>query len=99
MRRFLLTSLATLAFACLIIPRGALIAQNARPAFHWPEGKKVAVSLSFDDARPSQMDVGLPLFDKYGAKVTFYVNPRSLEKRLDGWKKAVAGGHEIGNHS
>jgi peptidoglycan/xylan/chitin deacetylase (PgdA/CDA1 family) len=59
----------------------------------------VAVSLSFDDARLSQVDTGLPLFDKYGVKATFYVSPRAMMKRLDGWKKAVANGHEIGNHS
>ena len=76
-----------------------LTAQSASPSFHWPAGKRVAVSLSFDDARASQVDVGLPLFDVQGVKVTFYVNPRSLGKRLDGWKKAAAKGHEIGNHS
>jgi peptidoglycan/xylan/chitin deacetylase (PgdA/CDA1 family) len=71
----------------------------AQPAFQWPAGKRVAVSFSFDDARASQIDVGVPLFDKYGAKVTFYVNPPNMEKRLDGWKKAAAKGYEIGNHS
>jgi hypothetical protein len=73
--------------------------QHNRSPIHWPNGKRVAVSLSFDDARASQVDVGLPLFDRYGAKVTFYVNPPNLEKRLDGWKKLAAKGHEIGNHS
>ena len=67
--------------------------------FRWPEGKRVAVSLSFDDGRASQVDVGTPLFDRYGAKATFYVNPRSLPRRLDAWKKAAAAGHEIANHS
>ena len=85
--------------ACLLAPRCELSAQNAGHAFRWPEGKRVAVSLSFDDARASQVDAGVPLFDKYGAKVTFYVNPRSLDKRLDGWKDAAAKGYEIGNHS
>ncbi|HTQ56712.1 MAG TPA: polysaccharide deacetylase family protein [Bryobacteraceae bacterium] len=67
--------------------------------FQWPAGKRVAVSLSFDDARTSQIDVGLPLLDRYGAKVTFYVNPPNMQSRLDGWKQAVAAGHEIGSHS
>jgi peptidoglycan/xylan/chitin deacetylase (PgdA/CDA1 family) len=91
--------LLILTFVSLLAPRCELSAQNAGRAFHWPEGKRVAVSLSFDDARASQVDVGVPLFDKHGAKVTFYVNPRSLDKRLDGWKDAAAKGHEIGNHS
>jgi len=93
------TYLLILTLASLLIPRCELRAQKAARAVHWPEGKRVAVSLSFDDARASQMDVGLPLFDKYGVKVTFYVNPRSLDKRLDTWKDAAAKGYEIGNHS
>jgi beta-glucosidase len=68
-------------------------------AFSWPEGKKAALSLSFDDARPSQIDHGVPFFDRHGVKVTFYVSPNALEQRLEEWKKAAASGHEIGNHS
>jgi peptidoglycan/xylan/chitin deacetylase (PgdA/CDA1 family) len=67
--------------------------------FHWPNGKKAAVSLSFDDARLSQIDTGLALLKKEGVKVTFFVKPSGVEKRLAGWKQAVADGHEIGNHS
>ncbi len=67
--------------------------------FSWPEGKHGAISVTFDDARFSQIDNGLPILDKYGAKATFYVSIPSMEKRLDAWKKAAANGHEIGNHS
>ena len=67
--------------------------------FQWPEGKKMALSLSFDDARLSQVDNGIPLLDKYGIKATFYVSLGDMIKRLEGWKKAVKSGHEIGNHS
>lgn len=67
--------------------------------FKWPQGKRAAVSLSFDDARLSQVDVGLPLFEAHGVKATFYVSPASVEKRLEGWKRAVKYGHEIGSHS
>jgi peptidoglycan/xylan/chitin deacetylase (PgdA/CDA1 family) len=67
--------------------------------FRWPNGKRVAVSLSFDDARDSQMDVGVPLFDRYHAKATFYVNPPNMKNRLDAWKAAAAKGYEIGNHT
>ena len=67
--------------------------------FAWPSGKKMAISLTFDDARLSQIDKGIPLLDKYGVKGTFYVSPESVMKRLDGWKKAVSNGHDIGNHS
>jgi beta-glucosidase len=68
-------------------------------SFQWPEGKKMALSLTFDDARLSQPDLGIPLLDKYGIKGTFYVSPDNMLQRVDGWKKAVAAGHDIGNHS
>lgn len=67
--------------------------------FRWPEGKQVAISLTFDDARLTQPDKGIPLLDKYGIKGTFYISPDNVTPRLEAWKKAAAGGHEIGNHS
>ena len=67
--------------------------------FPWPEGKKMALSLTFDDARLSQIDTGIPLLDKYGVKATFYISPGSMLKRSDEWKSAVLNGHDIGNHS
>lgn len=76
-----------------------LFAQDANTPFPWPGGKRAAVSLTFDDGRASQVDVGLPLFERLGGKVTFYVNPGAVERKLEGWKKAVAAGHEIANHS
>lgn len=73
--------------------------EENKPTFQWPAGKRVAVSLSFDDARLSQIDKGLGLLGLTGVKVTFYVSPNNVEKRLEGWKRAVASGNEIGNHT
>lgn len=67
--------------------------------FSWPEGKTIALSLSFDDARESQVKGGTALLDEYGIKATFFVVPAQVESQLEGWKKAVANGHEIGNHT
>ena len=72
-------------------------AQNK--TFKWPNGARVAISLTFDDARGSQGSKGAPLLDEYGVKGTFYVVPSAVKGQLEGWKKVVAGGHEIGNHS
>jgi len=74
-------------------------AQQPSTMFTWPDGKRAALSLSFDDARQSQVDVGVALLDKHKVKATFYVVPSAVERRLEGWKKVVANGHEIGNHS
>ena len=81
-------------------PRAAAQAPaGAATPFAWPDGKQVALSLSFDDARASQVQGGTALLDKYGVKATFYLVPSSAERQLDGWRRAAAGGHEIGNHS
>ena len=88
-----------LACAGLLARRSELLAQTTKAAFHWADGKRVAVSLSFDDARASQVDVGVPLFDRYAAKVTFLVNPPNMKNRLAAWKKAASNGYEIGNHT
>jgi GH35 family endo-1,4-beta-xylanase/peptidoglycan/xylan/chitin deacetylase (PgdA/CDA1 family) len=72
---------------------------GAKQDFTWPEGKKMALSLTFDDARLSQIDTGIPLLDKYGVKATFYISPGSMMKRSGKWKTAMLNGHDIGNHS
>jgi peptidoglycan/xylan/chitin deacetylase (PgdA/CDA1 family) len=67
--------------------------------FDWPDGKAAAVSLSFDDGYANQVDIGVPLLDKYNVKATFYVLPDKAEKRLGLWRKAAKNGHEIGCHT
>ncbi len=69
------------------------------PSFQWPEGKQAAVSLTFDDARASQPDIGAALFARFKTKATFYVVPARMEPHLDGWKRLAAAGHEIANHT
>src|SRR6266513_3096056 len=76
-----------------------LLRGRAMKSFHWPDGRRAAVSLSFDDARLSQVDTGLALFRKLGVRVTFFVQSAYIQERLAGWKQAVADGHVIGNHT
>jgi peptidoglycan-N-acetylglucosamine deacetylase len=83
-------------FVFLFLIPSSIIAQEE---FKWPEGKQMALSLSWDDARPSQVQIGTAILDKYDTKATFYVLPGSVYDELGGWKKAVKAGHEIGNHS
>lgn len=77
----------------------AIAEDNQKPRFIWPNGMKNAISLTFDDARPSQADVGLPILDELGVQATFYVMPGLVEERLEKWQQAVKTGHEIGNHT
>jgi len=88
-----------LLIALTLLTGGAARGQTTSSSFPWPGGARAAVSLSFDDARPSQVDVGAPVLDRYGVKATFFLVPSSAEQRLAGWKKIAAAGHELGNHS
>lgn len=82
---------------CILFSSTLLVAQS--DSFAWPEGKQMALSLSWDDARPSQVNIGTAILNKYGIKATFYVLPTPVYDELSGWKKAVKDGHEIGNHT
>jgi len=67
--------------------------------FPWPEGKKMALSLSFDDARATNQTLGVALLNKYDVKATFFLIPSRVRNDIEGWKKAAASGHEMANHS
>ncbi|MBM3784947.1 MAG: polysaccharide deacetylase [Acidobacteria bacterium] len=85
-----------------MITRRALLASPAllaQTGFRWPNGKRCAVSLTWDDARLSQIDAGIPFLNRHGVKGTFYILPRNWEKRMDGWKGALRDGHELAHHS
>lgn len=73
--------------------------QAPAPAFPWPNARRAAVSLSFDDGRSSQMDAGVPVLAQARLSVTFYVVPGSIERRQTAWRAAAQAGHEIGSHS
>ena len=69
----------------------------------WPDGRKAAYSLSFDDGSKGQYENGVPLLDQYGMKATFYLNGGWMSS---GWTMSWANalelsqnGHEIGNHT
>lgn len=72
---------------------------NQGKAFPWKDGKRCAVSLTFDDARRSQTSVGMKFLRKHNVKATFYIMPGATRRRVELWKEMVADGHEIGNHT
>lgn len=69
--------------------------------FPWPEGKKMALSLSFDDARTVQLTSAVPLLNEYGIKATFFLTVSSIiaNKTAWAWRIVAKEGHEIGNHT
>ncbi len=79
-------SLSLHLFVVLIVALQGSFAQS-QPSITWPGGKQVAISLTFDDARESQVEGGTALLDQFGVKATFYVVPAAVEQKLEGWKK------------
>jgi len=65
----------------------------------WPQNKRAALSISFDDSRVSQWEKGIPILDAYNIKSTFYVVPRVIQNHINEWKAVLANGHEIANHT
>ena len=65
----------------------------------WPDGYRAALSISFDDARRSQIDLGVPVIDQLGVRATFFVLPSGVDRVRRGWQEAIAAGHEVGNHT
>lgn len=67
----------------------------------WPDGDRIAISLSYDDALVSQLDNALPALNQRGIKASFYIVPLNIgfTTRLDEWKTIAMQGHELGNHS
>src|SRR5690606_11678332 len=68
------------------------------PEFPWPEGKRMALSLSFDDARTTN-PTGAAMLNEYDVQATFYVLPSRVRDNLPGWEATAKWGHEIANHS
>lgn len=75
----------------------------------WPAGARAAVSVTFDDGYPSQVEVAAPLLEARGFRGTFYLIVDKLFQRgkyrdlpsagLEQWQAAARRGHEIGSHS
>lgn len=81
---------------------GSRPAPKARPQpreFQWPDGRAAALSLTFDDGRASQLVHAAPTLDRLGVKGTFFLVPGPVGSNWQAWRRVVANGHEIGNHT
>ncbi|MCD9095670.1 polysaccharide deacetylase family protein [Luteimonas fraxinea] len=88
--------------ALLLLAMGSCPIMAAEPAaFAWPDGQRAAVSLAYDDALDSQLDMAIPALDRRGLKGSFYLTMSSdtVRTRMDDWRAAARSGHELGNHS
>ena len=63
--------------------------------------KKCAVVLTYDDGLNIDLTNVIPALDSLGLKGTFYISDYfdGLNVQINGWRKAAAEGHELGNHT
>ena len=66
-------------------------------------GRRAAVSLTYDDGIPNHLDVAIPALEHFGFRGTFYLVTSSdvplMESNAPRWRAAFERGHEIGNHT
>lgn len=101
--RCVIASLVPVVFLCvLFLSLSARSGEVGSSSNFWPNRAEGAVSLTFDDGMPSQLDRALPVLDRLGMKATFYVNPNysvDWDKNAERWRRVAAEGHELGNHT
>jgi peptidoglycan/xylan/chitin deacetylase (PgdA/CDA1 family) len=73
---------------------------SAEPKFAWPEGRGAAITLTYDDATTSDLNVAIPQLDHAGLKGTFFLMGKAMRPEdVPRWRAAAASGHELGNHT
>lgn len=77
-----------------------LFLQEATAQIHWPEGKKAAVVLTYDDGLKSQLQIVMPQLEARHFRGTFFLYGQVIrEEDIPKWRAASRRGHELGNHS
>ena len=70
------------------------------PTFPWPDNRRCAVSLTYDDAVPVHHEHVAPLLTSKGLSGTFYLcGVPSVTENMKVWRQVAVLGHELGNHS
>jgi peptidoglycan-N-acetylglucosamine deacetylase len=83
--------------ATLLLPGHAPAQETSR--FAWPDGRKAAIVLTYDDGAPTHLDIVVPQLAEAGLHGTFFLNAGIAAGEVARWRAASAAGHELANHS
>jgi peptidoglycan/xylan/chitin deacetylase (PgdA/CDA1 family) len=72
---------------------------QARQGFVWPDGKRAALSLTYDDGLTGQLQIAEPQLEAHGFKATFFLTQVNMQDRIADWQALARKGHEIGDHT
>jgi len=78
---------------------GARGLARGRQSVAWPDGRRAAISLAYDDGLDSQLDNVAPALDRFGFRATFFLTRENMEDRVSDWVALARRGHEIGDHT
>lgn len=66
---------------------------------HWPQNKKAAIVLTYDDGLPTQLNNAVPELERAGLKATFFLTSDIDSTSILRWRKLARAGHELANHT
>ncbi len=69
--------------------------------FEWPNNKKYALSITFDDGSQTQAEVAFNEMQNRGLTGSYFIYTgwKTANANVETWKKAKDAGNEIGNHT
>ncbi|MBX2842474.1 MAG: polysaccharide deacetylase family protein [Flammeovirgaceae bacterium] len=74
--------------------------QKSFKDFEWPDKKKAAICLTYDDGMQTHLDNAIPQLDSFNLPGTFYLNAVQARDMVAGWKNvSETGHHELANHT
>lgn len=83
---------------CLLLI--CLLPFAGRSQVKWPNGKKAAVVLTFDDGIKSHLQIVVPHLEARNMRGTFFLYGQVVSKAdVNEWRDISRRGHELGNHS
>ncbi|MBQ3490395.1 MAG: polysaccharide deacetylase family protein [Clostridia bacterium] len=86
--------------AVLFLTPFSVSAQNERQVIREGSRESMKIALTFDDGpHPYRTDDVLRLLEQYGIRATFFVIGENVSYYPEPFKRTVAAGHEIGNHT
>ncbi|WP_114940649.1 polysaccharide deacetylase family protein [Mucilaginibacter endophyticus] len=72
---------------------------QAQQLITWPDGKKAAIILTYDDALPSQLKIAVPELKKEKLTATFFLTSDIDSTSIPQWRSLAKKGYELGNHT
>ena len=85
----------------LAVPSVIAQVKHSVTVARWPGDRQAAISLTFDDALITHLQVAGPILKKHHLNGTFFVatgNER-WHDHLEAWRRLAQEGNEIGNHT